>query len=141
MKLVKKNSVAVAILVLVILAAGLITLNQQPKETNSENSPVASDQVSQAIGVEIKADAAAKNYQVENAVGKTALDVTKMATSDVQMTGEGANAFITGINGRVADVNKHEFWNLIINGKSSDVGAGSYIIKAGDKITWEIATY
>ena len=144
MNFIKKNAIAVIVLVLVVLGGGFFALNQnnqvsknQAKQTNI----VSSEQAKSTISIQIKADGDTKDYQVQNAVGKTALEVTKSATSDIKMTGEGANAFITTINGREATSDKKEFWKLVINGKDSEVGAGSYIVKENDKISWEIATY
>jgi hypothetical protein len=54
------------------------------------------------------------------------------------MTGKGKDAFITSINGRAADTTKREFWELFVNGLSSNVGAGTYIVKEGDQIEWHI---
>jgi len=79
-----------------------------------------------------------KDVNIED--GKTALDLTsKVAT--IKKTGEGKNTFITSINGKTADPAKNEFWELIINAKNSQVGAGSYIIKDGDKIEWKLSTF
>jgi hypothetical protein len=72
--------------------------------------------------------------------GKTALDLTKQVAK-VETKGKGENAFVISIDGKVADSAKKEFWELLINGKSAEVGAGSYKIKDGDKIEWRISTY
>jgi hypothetical protein len=72
-------------------------------------------------------------------VGKSVLVATQDATGGkVTMTGSGENAFVTSINDSTADKNKREFWELFVNGLSSQVGAGSYIIKDGDQIEWHI---
>lgn len=72
--------------------------------------------------------------------GKTALDLLNQTTK-AQLKGEGKNAFVTSINGRLADEKKKEYWSIYINGKASEVGAGSYILQSGDKIEWKIKTY
>lgn len=83
-----------------------------------------------------------KSYDISKYIGKNVLDATISVTNgNTLSTGSGINAFVTAINGRVADSKKHEFWELIINGKSSDVGAGSAIVKNNDKIEWKISTY
>jgi len=80
------------------------------------------------------------SQDVEIEEGKTALDLTgQVATVETQ--GEGKNAFVTAINGRTTNASKKEFWELLINGKSAQVGAGSYKVKNGDKIEWRISTY
>ena len=74
------------------------------------------------------------------APGKSALDLTKEGAAIITKGG-GANAYITGINGQVALDSKKEYWAFYINGKLADVGAGSYILKGGDKIEWKIEKY
>ena len=73
-------------------------------------------------------------------LGKTALDLTKEKESIVTK-GDGANAYIIGINGIAAQSSKKEYWAFYVNGKMAEVGAGSYILKDGDKIEWKLATY
>lgn len=140
MKLTQKNLVLIIIAGLVILGGGFLYLNQNRID---EPTKTATTEQKKTIvtNVSIKADGQEKKYEVENSVGKTALEITKLATSAVKMTGEGANAFITAINGREASSTKKEYWKLVINGKDSEVGAGSYTVKEKDKISWEIATY
>ncbi len=77
---------------------------------------------------------------VEIEENQTALSLLTK-TNKVEMTGTGKNAFITSINDRVADKNKHEFWAFYVNGKQAQVGAGSYILHPADKIEWKIETY
>jgi hypothetical protein len=72
--------------------------------------------------------------------GKTALDLTK-SVAKVKTKGEGQDAFVTSINGKAADSAKKEFWEFLVNGKSAEVGAGSYKLKDGDKIEWRISTF
>lgn len=74
--------------------------------------------------------------------GVSALELLKKVTDGKVVTkGEAENAFVTSIDGRVASDAKREFWALYVNGKLSDVGAGSYIVKNGDKIKWQIDKY
>lgn len=143
MNSIRKNSVAIIILVIVFLVGGFFAFSQ-PNQKNSDKSSTITNQVSEnksKTTLTVTADGQTKTYQIEKAIGKTALEVTKNETTDLQLTGEGTNAFITGINGRVASADKKEFWKLVINGKDAEVGAGSYIIKANDKLGWEIDTY
>jgi|SRR3989339_1067941 len=72
--------------------------------------------------------------------GSTALDLLSLLT-DVKTQGKGANAFVIEINNRKTDSSKKEFWAFYVNGKQAEVGAGSYILKEGDKILWKIETY
>lgn len=78
------------------------------------------------------------SYQVKE--GETALDLLKN-NYEVITKGEGVNAYVTKINKREALSSKKEYWAFYINNKPSEVGAGSYILKSGDKIEWKIQTY
>jgi len=76
----------------------------------------------------------------EIAVGKTALDLTK-EKADIKTKGEGTSAYVTEINGVMAQDAKKEYWAFYVNGKMATVGAGSYKLKSGDKIEWRIEKY
>lgn len=71
--------------------------------------------------------------------GKTALELLRNK-AQIVTSGEGENAFVTSINGVIADSSK-EYWSLSINGEPSMVGAGSYITKDGDVIKWDLITF
>lgn len=47
-------------------------------------------------------------------------------------------AFINSVNGYTTDTTK-EFWEIMINGKSAEVGMSTYIVKPGDKIDLKIS--
>jgi hypothetical protein len=83
-----------------------------------------------------------KSFNISQYIGKTALEATQnMVGKNIEINGEGENAFITSVEGRAADPKKHEFWELLVNGEPSQVGAGSYVIQNNDQITWKINTY
>ncbi|MEN9327886.1 MAG: hypothetical protein RI947_694 [Candidatus Parcubacteria bacterium] len=81
-----------------------------------------------------------KEIKSDRNEGDTALDLLK-STTTVTMKGEQKNAFVTGIDGRIADETKKEYWSLYINGKPATVGAGSYTLRSNDVIVWKIETY
>jgi hypothetical protein len=68
------------------------------------------------------------------------LDLTKKIAT-VATSGEGANSYITSIDGKEAKSASKEFWAFYVNGKQAEVGAGSYQLKNGDKIEWKIEKY
>ncbi len=141
MKFIQKNILLVVITAVVIFGGGFYYLNQsKPEDTKSSTTTTTTQEKKSAIKVTIKSDGKEKSYEVENAVGKTALEVTQEAVS-IEKTGEGKDAFITSINGRKAEDSKKEFWKLVINGKDAEVGAGSYSVVENDTLVWEIATY
>jgi hypothetical protein len=85
-------------------------------------------------------DVEAKAFDVSNFIGKTALEATE-STVEVVTNGTGENAFVTSIDGREADAKKREFWEFLINGSQSQVGAGSYIVQNNDQIQWKITNF
>lgn len=83
-----------------------------------------------------------KSFNVSQYIGKTALEATQgMVGKNIEINGKGEGAFVTSMEGVAADPKKHEFWELLVNGKSAQVGAGSYIVQNGDLIQWHINTY
>lgn len=81
-----------------------------------------------------------KSFDISQFVGKSALAATQQV-ADIKTTGLGESTFVASINGVVADSKKHEFWELVINGQTAQVGAGSYTIQKGDSILWRLSTY
>jgi len=71
--------------------------------------------------------------------GMTALALLQKAAA-IKTSGIGENAFVTAINGIVAD-SKSEYWSFSINGEAATVGAGSYITKDSDTITWKLSSF
>lgn len=59
----------------------------------------------------------------------------------VETSGTGEMAFVTSINGVSADSTKNEYWAFDINGQPATVGAGSYVTKNSDTITWKLSSF
>lgn len=70
----------------------------------------------------------------------TALDLLRKLPG-VTMKGEGINAYVVGINGLIASEQNKEFWAMNVNSKMAEIGAGSYLLKDGDKIEWKMQKY
>ena len=68
--------------------------------------------------------------------GKTALVILKSSYNVETKTYDGIGEMVTSING-VAPDSKH-FWAFYVNDKQAEVGAGQYVTKNGDKITWKL---
>jgi len=83
-----------------------------------------------------------KNNQItyKGKNNKTALSLLQGITK-VSMSGTGEMAYVTGISGVNADSSKNQFWAFNVNGKEATVGAGSYITKDTDTITWKLSTF
>ncbi len=73
--------------------------------------------------------------------GATALDLLRELDPSATVSGSGASAFVTSINGRAADQAKQEYWALYVNGEFATVGAGALKTHAGDRIEWRISTF
>jgi maltose-binding protein MalE len=138
MKFIQKN-ILLVVAAVVVLGGGFFYLSQDKVESPKSTTSSTQEKV-EVTKVTTKYDGQEESYEVKNAVGKTALEVTEEAVA-VEKSGEGKDAFITSINGRRAEDSKREFWKLVINGEDAQVGAGSYTIEKNDSIVWEIDTY
>ncbi|MEK7569840.1 MAG: DUF4430 domain-containing protein [Patescibacteria group bacterium] len=88
----------------------------------------------------VNAQAVATTFTYPGKDGTTALELLKgkypkTSTKSMAALGE----FVTGINCREAG--KSEYWQFFVNGKSSDVGAGSYTSKSTDTIEWKLTSF
>lgn len=124
MEKTSKNYIAIGIVLLVAVGVGLwgrgVIVSYQIHATPVAAAVVQKDSLS---------------YKGEN--GKDALTLLKdHATVVLDSSG-----MVSGINGRVADGKKHEYWAFLINAKMAQVGAADYQTKTGDVIQWKIETY
>lgn len=69
--------------------------------------------------------------------GATAYDLLSSAHKVESKSYSGIGEFVESIDGIKPD--SQHFWEFILNGKSSNVGASSYTLKDGDKIDWKLA--
>src|SRR4030043_1015828 len=126
MRFLQKNWIVAAVIAVLVVAAGYFvsTNNQQ----NGKVGPAATTQSEQVkkvkASITINPDEnsqvlASRDVEIEE--GKTALDLTKKVAK-VEKKGEGEKAFVTSINGKVANGAKKEFWEFLVNGKSAEVG-------------------
>jgi hypothetical protein len=83
----------------------------------------------------------AETFSYPGRTGATALELLLEADPSAEVTGEGENAFVTAIGGRVADDSEKEFWSLSVDGEPAQVGAGTLETEDGQEITWTIETY
>jgi hypothetical protein len=81
----------------------------------------------------------APELSYEGRDGSTALDLLLEADPSAEVSGEGENAFVTAIDGVVADPDS-EFWALYVDDEMATVGAGSLETKDGEEITWKLET-
>lgn len=113
--------------------------------TGGSASPVVKDQLAANVTV-IGRDAQGKTQTwVDNAQyvvtsGSSALDLTKVALEANDIDAVAAGSFILSLkyNGVELDTPQDysTYWQLFINGKSSDYTADNVTIHAGDTVTW-----
>ncbi|WP_426308848.1 DUF4430 domain-containing protein [Cellulosimicrobium sp. E-16] len=137
----------------VLLTAGLLagcsstdepgadaTSSTSTSTASEETSAPADDATDEASDDESSDTDDAPEFSYEGRAGTTALDLLLEADPSAQVTGEGENAFVTAIDGVVADPDS-EFWALYVNGEMATVGAGSLETTDGDEITWKLETF
>lgn len=137
----------------VLLTAGLLagcsstdepaadaTASTSTSTASEEPSAPADDATDEASDDESGDAEDAPELSYEGRAGTTALDLLLEADPSAQVTGEGENAFVTAIDGVVADPDS-EFWALYVNDEMATVGAGSLETKDGDEITWKLETF
>ncbi|WP_454857992.1 DUF4430 domain-containing protein [Promicromonospora soli] len=130
------GSAATALLVAGLLAAcGGATTEPEAmvSATLSAPSDAASSSAAPSDGAE--------TFSYPGRTGATALELLLEADPSAEVTGEGENAFVTAIGGRVADDSEKEFWSLSVDGEPAQVGAGTLETEDGQEITWTIETY
>ncbi|QQG41815.1 MAG: DUF4430 domain-containing protein [Candidatus Woesebacteria bacterium] len=135
--MINRKKLLILLLVLIGISSLFIFCNRINNK-NQPPSPVVTQEQTTALTLNI--DGKTESFDISSFVGKSALEATNSFAKVVE-SGAGENAFVTEINGRAADSKKREFWELVINGQSAQVGAGSYTIQKGDSILWKITTY
>ena len=113
--------------------------------TAGSSSPVVKDQVAANVTV-IGRDAQGKTQTwVDNAQyvvtsGSSALDLTKVALEANDIDAVAAGSFILSLKYNGVELGTpldySTYWQLFINGKSSDCTADNVTIHAGDTVTW-----
>lgn len=58
----------------------------------------------------------------------------------IKTDNSGTSRFVTGVDGKDADVSKKEWWNLKINGEDSQTGVDDTMINNGDNIEFILTT-
>lgn len=125
------------IILLAIASLGVITFRFR---STTSYAPTPSAVSKSKTSLLINEGSSRKVFDISQFIGKTVLAATQ-SVAKLETSGVGANAFVITINDRKADTQKHEFWELLINGSQAQVGAGSYVIQYGDSIEWHINTY
>lgn len=135
MEKTKKSFYKIFIIILIALVVFASYFFYQSKSQSTKKSVAQ-----QTFTVYFKTSGQKDFVKKEMISGKTALDFTK-ETVLIKTKGDGVDAYVTEINGIIAQDSKKEYWSFYINGKMAEVGAGSYKLKNGDKIEWKIEKY
>ncbi|PIY72227.1 hypothetical protein COY87_02010 [Candidatus Roizmanbacteria bacterium CG_4_10_14_0_8_um_filter_33_9] len=130
----KKNILIIFLTFCVIYFLGYAIAN------NKVNLPIEKQQQF-TVSQKISTKEFTKTYNKIKVIDEmTALQLLQKTTK-VIIKGEGQNAFVVSINGKDVNNKQNEYWSFEINGKESQVGAGSYILKPQDIITWTIKKF
>jgi hypothetical protein len=117
-------------------------VNNQPLSQQQAGQPAAVTQPAKSPDIRpwFKETVDGSKYnqpQTQFTIGQNALEVLdatyQITTKDYGSMGK----FVESIDDISPD-SKH-FWEFFVNGKSSNVGASSYVLKAGDKIEWKLS--
>ena len=127
----KKRIIILIISALLIIGAGAtaIYFNQ------SVSVPTNNVQTQQ----DVLGTTTSKEITYKGKDGVTALDLLEQFAK-IKTSGTGEMAYVTTINNITAN-STNEYWQLNINGKSASVGAGSYVTKNSETITWKLVTF
>jgi hypothetical protein len=141
----RRSLTAAASAATALLVAGLLGAcggtTAEPETMVSATLSQQSDAETAGPSASASASAEADTLSYPGRTGATALELLLEADPSAEITGEGANAFVTAINGRAADDSKNEFWSLSVDGEPAQVGAGSLETEDGQEITWTIDTF
>jgi hypothetical protein len=102
-----------------VKGAVVIDFTGAPTQRPKTNAPFAVDDGAKALAA------------IQAAIG-----TTNVSTKDF---GGELGVFVTGFFGVVAEGN--HFWEFSVNGKSSDVGAGNYVVKDGDVLSFKYSSF
>lgn len=82
-----------------------------------------------------------RNFSYEGKDGRTVLELLQENADEVGVIGAGANAYVTSINGVLAQESKNEYWALYVDGSPAQTGAGSLETRTGQRIEWSLETF
>jgi hypothetical protein len=101
---------------------------------------VSSEPVSVAEAATALRDMSPAEFTLTGVEGMTALEVLQQkAVVDIRQVG-GAK-YVTGINGRQAELARHEQWSFWVDGRLVDQDPSAYICRGDESITWQLKSY
>jgi hypothetical protein len=124
----KLSITIIAALVVLVGLTGLVLSKQLGNNAQKSSPPAA--QVQQK-----PKPASQTTISYDGVEGKTALELLKTKATVVTKQSS-FGEYVDSINGVTGGTNG-KYWAFYINGQMSQVGAGAYQTKTGDKITWK----
>ncbi len=131
MKMNKK--IVIAIVAALVVIAGIVTTVVIVNQNNKKTDTTAQTQV-QKLHLDSN-----NQLSYSGRDGVTALALLQEYAT-METTGSGEMAYVTAID-RVFANPSNQYWELLINGVSSQVGAGTYVTKSTDTITWKLSSF
>jgi hypothetical protein len=126
----KQNKVLWWLPAMLVVALGLGVWSWVAKEsTNTNNTNVANHNTNVAT-----------SYRYPGQDGKNALELLKTTYPNTTTKTSGSlGEQVMSINGIEAKSN--EYWEFLVNGAAASVGAGAYVTKSTDTITWKLTSF
>lgn len=118
MRLPKFRLLALIVAVLAIFGAGVLV--------SRNNQPTSGDQVTETKVTEISYSGVESKNALELLKNKHVVETTLSSFGEYVQTIDGVSA------------DSSHFWGFYVNGKMAEVGAGSYVTKNEDTITWKL---
>ncbi len=119
-----------------------VEIAQAPQVTNIPAAETESPRIK--VTMRVNAGSAAGNYPVDYSNGENAYQLLiRIAENNhfsIQAKDFGWGIYLEGIGNLLQD-GRDNFWFLYVNGKSSEVGAADYPVKANDLIEWRYHEY
>ncbi|MEI6886697.1 MAG: DUF4430 domain-containing protein [bacterium] len=143
---IKRIVALISVIVLVIVVSGFlfyISNNKTNPETSIKGVNVESKN---QFSLSVDNNLIQKSYVIDFEKGKSLFDTltsykTKEATFLFDYSESAYGIYLTGVNGRIADMSAKEFWNIKVNGADSQVGIKDLLPLSGDKIQLILTKY
>ncbi|MCU0667146.1 MAG: DUF4430 domain-containing protein [Patescibacteria group bacterium] len=131
----KKLKIILSLVVIAVLALASAWVVNYYNNDSSQNNTQSTQQTSTTNSVTINEDGKIVKY--DGIDGQTALNLLNQYTTVETKEYPGLGEYVVSINGLASDTTSN-YWAFYINNESSQVGAGDYITKLGDKIEWRL---
>lgn len=126
-----KKLLGYAVLIIVIVGGGFIWAR------NTNNGSATTNESATNQSAEANAEAKQVIYY-EGVEGQTALALLQ-STHSVELKHYDFGDMVVSIDGRAA-TDGVNFWEFLVNGLQTTEGAGTYMTKAGEQISWQLTT-